>query len=161
MKTTSLSSGPLLDLYVAKGLKRIGKIDPDKKVFLMRTPEHWVRSPQKYIGYSPSSRWIHGGPIIENERINIKFECETTEPEEKDRVRIFQAGYGEFDESNETIAYGHSALEAAMICFVQKHIGPEIEEISTLEEEIIQAPSSAAEAEIEEARRIQQIYGGD
>lgn len=70
--------------------------------------------------YSPTKYWSQGGPIIEREKIHIKF---------NDAVWEAMCIY-ENEDTNETYAsaeLGQSPLIAAMRCYVASKLGDEVE----------------------------------
>ena len=123
MKTNELT-GHALDWAVAKcaGLleprERYGKMVPsvvldmeywsngDPMVRLNPCPDVYYRAE-----YDPSTKWEHGGPIIERERINL-----------------WNEGY-EWEASlyGKHIVWGETPLVAAMRCYVASKLGDEVE----------------------------------
>lgn len=83
--------------------------------------------------YSPSTRWDHGGPIIESERISIEFYgshwgampkdangCEVPDPD-PEKHKEMSGGWCP------VMAVGDSPLVAALRAFVRARIGDEVE----------------------------------
>lgn len=72
MKTSELT-GALLDLWVARA--------EGQKVFAYRTPDgvldHLVTAHMSFGNgkYAPSTDWAQGGPIIDREKIALKFDA--------------------------------------------------------------------------------------
>jgi Protein of unknown function (DUF2591) len=65
------------------------------------------------IGYSPSTSWAQGGPIIEREKITPQF---------------MEGGYWRaWIEVSHKVSYGPTPLIAAMRCYVASKMGDEVE----------------------------------
>lgn len=126
MKTLELI-GPALDWAVAKceGLpirKDPMHLDGDYWIW----PDMWPPTPEyariggKKNGYSPSTNWAQGGPIIERERIAINPSA---------RIGTLQwAAIPEDHKAGSLInCWGSTPLTAAMRCYVVSKLGNEIE----------------------------------
>lgn len=77
-------------------------------------------------GYSPTTYWDQGGPIIEREKIEIHYYCNPDEV-------MASLHIGEYDDEGEFIADSHhpmtgpTPLISAMRCFVISRLGDEVE----------------------------------
>lgn len=122
MKLVKISEikGAALDFAVAQCLGLPLKLDP--MGFKKDSPSSsqsgwWVWEGQFEIqevvglGYSPSTNWLQGGPIIEREKINL----------------MYTDNQWEADTSADCFGLGNTALKAAMRCYVANKIGLEIE----------------------------------
>lgn len=107
MKTTELT-GAALDWAVSKA------IQPGYEDW--RTTEH-VRQ-----GFSPSTKWSQGGPIIEDEGISVCYDVELAQEEGSDYWATIYAV-----DSGEGRIYGPTPLIAAMRCYVASQLGDEME----------------------------------
>lgn len=107
MKTSELT-GAALDWAVAKCMwpEEIGNT----------VPFH-----QDGSDYAPSRKWAHGGPIIERERMAIRFvpECYWHFTTPTDTWTANYEGGGEW--------IGPTPLVAAMRCFVVSKLGEEVD----------------------------------
>ena len=104
MKTSELI-GPALDWAVAKC--EIG--DPVGS-FLDGVVPH-----PNYADFHPSTDWSQGGPIIERERIDIRFD------------RTGRSTYPWVASNLERMLGGPTPLLAAMRCYVASKLGDEVE----------------------------------
>jgi hypothetical protein len=68
--------------------------------------------------YSPSTNWLHGGPIIEREKINIDYYHVPAEASP-----LWFAGHSSLWEDS----VGHTPLVAVMRCYVLSKLGAEVE----------------------------------
>ena len=112
MKTAELT-GAALDWVVAKCEGQTVRIDasiPSHLILVLPGEESMVDD--FYTGYSPSTNWAQGGPIIFRERIDITFM-------DGDEVEAWHVSG----------AYGHDQLPliAAMRCYVASKLGDEVE----------------------------------
>lgn len=130
MKTSQLIS-PELDYWVSKAEGRKCKIDA-----VMGGPNHgkiacqvWVEPTELLHGYnveySPSSNWLHGGPIIEHERI-------TVQASQASDWRAFlgdgttNAGTGRRASEKLIQTRGETPLIAAMRAYIANKFGDEV-----------------------------------
>jgi hypothetical protein len=74
-------------------------------------------------GYSPSSYWSIGGPIIEREHINIEHRGDSGGW----RARIWAEAAMDFIEVGFSGPYCKTALIAAMRCYVASKLGVEVD----------------------------------
>ena len=108
---TSELIGKLLDAAVAKA----NFCDKADEVLLV------LNSGFTADGFSPSSNWAHGGPIIERERISVGAGVQ-------DYADQWSAWMRNDDGSVKGgVLQGHTSLEAAMRAFVAAKIGEEAE----------------------------------
>ena len=107
MKTSELI-GPALDWAVAK----CERVEPGRSSGLPFLPEHRV-----YLeDFLPSYSWAQGGPIIEREKIDIKWD------------RVVWMGASRWTQNAERFyAYGSTPLIAAMRCYVASKLGDDID----------------------------------
>jgi hypothetical protein len=112
MKTSELT-GTALDWAVAKC--------EGHDVFIKHAPVQVMYTPKgkrSWYIYTPSTNWAQGGPIIERERITI---------------RVSTAGgnwVGFYDSSGIRVLgrnRGHTALIAAMRCYVASKLGDDVD----------------------------------
>ena len=80
-----------------------------------RLPDHGQRN--KEDGFHPSTDWAQGGPIIERERICLEFLPNEDDPESQLWIATHVRG------SSVTEQHGHTALTAAMRCYLMAEIG--------------------------------------
>jgi len=117
MKTLELT-GPALDWAVAKcaGVEIIEDYSlKSYPLLIVPGEEHLVDD--GYAGYSPSTDWAQGGPIIEREGISIAWN-----------------GTGRWQAANAShhvlpdyvTAFGPTPLIAAMRCYVASKLGDEV-----------------------------------
>lgn len=71
-------------------------------------------SPDGYYTYKPSSKWEHGGPIIERERISVISDYHEIED-------------GWLADGGKKQVFGPTPLIAAMRCYVASKLGEEVE----------------------------------
>lgn len=137
MKTSELT-GAALDWAVAKAE---GLLDP-QEFFGKMVPsvvldmEYWTDGtpmvrlnpcPDVYYSayYDPSTNWKHGGPIIEEEMIQLTPHCMVNP------LHGWAAAYRSFDEDDSVYALhrmrGKTPLIAAMRCYVASKLGDDIE----------------------------------
>lgn len=112
----SEASGPALDWMVAKceGYTT-GKFGP--KWAVVRGPEHWGNESEAAPSYSID--WSQGGPIIEREKIELRYH---------DVIVAgiwYRDGIGSDECSHKAI--GPTPLIAAMRCYVASKLGDEVE----------------------------------
>ncbi len=74
----------------------------------------------RFVAFSPSSDWSHGGPIIEREKIDVFSSGAIWDASTADR-------------GNNAIQSGQTPLIAAMRCLVESKLGAEIEIPTELE----------------------------
>jgi hypothetical protein len=95
-------------------------------------PFFWTGSPciridGHDVDYHPSENWLHGGHILEREKIQLSG-GKAVRPE---HLEVWAAAIidGEPLKKPDRIVYvrGVSMLEAGMRCFVQSKLGPEVE----------------------------------
>lgn len=113
MKTAELS-GVLLDYWVARA--EGGKVKfSDDGSFAIKSGGR----------FEPSTRWAHGGPVIERECIHLeKFPGGDEYPE---WLAFEQSdGWGEPPEDSPRRQYGDTALIAAMRAYVASKFGAEV-----------------------------------
>ena len=116
MKTSELT-GAALDLAVSMALGwRVVDSDKGTKgvLFLLPDGTHSIRSLWKH-----STDWAQGGPIIERERIWLKFPLGD--------VGEVEALHGSFLFPRHLSRFGPTALIAAMRCYVMAKLGDEVE----------------------------------
>lgn len=104
MKTFELT-GAALDWAVAKCEGVINGDDLDIGFILER-------------GYTPSTDWAQGGPIIEREKIDV-FKVTNLEEWCGSIPRLYKIGW-------RFIQYGHTPLIAAMRCYVASKLGDDV-----------------------------------
>lgn len=68
--------------------------------------------------FFPTTDWERGGPIIESSRICLDIDSSGV------WIAFSRQNY---EDDKEFIVSGSSALEAAMRCYVRKHLGDEVE----------------------------------
>lgn len=110
VKTSELT-GAALDWAVAKCENMLGYyVQPNEK----RGTTKWEVLPctRRY-----STNWIHGGPIIDREKIAIRPHVHDTQHWSADRPLIA------FNERLSSFSTGDTALIAAMRCFVLSKLG--------------------------------------
>lgn len=96
--------GKTLDHAVAKvEMLKLRQLKPDAL---------WLLDRQVDCGYSPSTNWLHGGIIIEAEKIALQRGGDG-----------WQATSDYFSDNISKRYNGHSALVAAMRCFVGDYSG--------------------------------------
>lgn len=111
-------NGPLLDYFVALVYKRTAFINKKRKTcsIAVETPTE-----KRFVEFSPSSLWRHGGPLIELEKLTVEF------IERQDQAKMFISSYGsKTDMSNMTLAYSSNPLEAVCKTIIRKHIGHKV-----------------------------------
>lgn len=116
--TVAELSGDKLDYWVAKAEGRKCKVDvvligpnrgkPACQVWVERTDMNSYG-----IEYSPSTNWLHGGPIIERTRISVGISPYGT----------WSAFYTDPNLPSNVHWPGNTPLEAAMRCYVAKELG--------------------------------------
>ena len=108
MKTSELI-GPALD-WAVEFIEGGCKAEPRANYWL----ERWIDPERRYLCESASTKWAHGGPIIERERIGV-YPSEAYE--------------GMWAARNLTLPhiYGPTPLIAAMRCYVASKLGDEVE----------------------------------
>ena len=109
IKTSELT-GPALDWFVwvcIGGAEAYPKLKG--KAFLRA----WRSNSSKYL--NPSTEWAQGGPIIERDKINLKFYDEEWVADPHDIDSICQR------------KHGPTPLIAAMRCYVASRLGDEVE----------------------------------
>ena len=121
MKTTELT-GAALDWAVAKaqgthvevtGIYRyLGRVNQELVGFRCYAGE---RDEFGAVDFTPSTDWSQGGPIIEREKINLKFYDEEWIADPHDIDSICQR------------KHGPTPLIAAMRCYVASKLGDEVE----------------------------------
>lgn len=111
---TTVLSWSELDYFVAKAAKRRAYIDAEThKCFIQVNPDRWVE-------FSPSTLWTHGGPIIENMKISIEYDgIINGKP-----TWCSYIGFNQYN--NSTCADGQTPLEAAMRTVVLNSIGTHV-----------------------------------
>lgn len=67
--------------------------------------------------FDPSTNWVHGGPIIEQEKICLEYSWFYGELGQGWEARDNRAGY----------ARGNTPLIAAMKCYIRSKLGDEVE----------------------------------
>jgi len=107
IKTADLI-GPALDWAVAKCLPN--PQDVTCKNGVVR------RQPVRYA-FTPSTNWAQGGPIIEQECMDILCLAGGDDGWQADK----------YLHTEQVIGFGHTPLVAAMRCFVASHLGDEVE----------------------------------
>lgn len=112
MKTAELE-GAALDYYVAKaeGLDRTESLE----IQIAQRSNEPILVVGGDMAYSPSEKWIHGGPIIERERIVVS----------PDHENVWEADHCEAKHWH----YGPTFLIAAMRAFVASKFGEEVPDI--------------------------------
>lgn len=116
--------GAELDYLVAKALGLFLSVDAHQGKFILVGGDD---APQEK--FSPSSEWIDGGPIVEREQITIFWNrVYTGDPCTCEAMKDCTYGmtYENAPECS-TVAYGETALIAAMRCFVASKFGDEVE----------------------------------
>jgi len=71
--------------------------------------------------------WLWGGPIIEREKIEITYWHQPNQWQASTNERIQYDERGEFIEGSDFQQFGHTALIAAMRCYVAFCLGDEVE----------------------------------
>lgn len=107
IKTSELV-GPALD-WAVEFIEGGCKAEPRANYWL----ERWIDPERRYLCESASTKWAHGGPIIERE--GISWHC-------GNKTSWHAYGYGSTDNIN-----GPTPLIAAMRCFVASKLGEEVE----------------------------------
>ena len=117
LKTSELT-GAALDWAVAKceGMRYIHV--RNGKLFVNKTNNKIAAKP----GYSPSTRWAQGGPIIEREKISTGYERYGALGSV-----IWDAVLKKASDSSVVLEYGPTPLIAAMRCYVASKLGEEVE----------------------------------
>ena len=72
-------------------------------------------------GWSPSTNWLQGGPIIEREIVEL-VRCQSN-----NGPIFWEARAGMEDEPGHAIAYGPTPLIAAMRCYAARKLGDEVD----------------------------------
>lgn len=115
IKTSELT-GPALDWAVAKAAGVAVRVERDNLLYQI-----WRKGQRKSpysMGYTPSTDWAQGGPIIEREFITI---------DQKERSICACIDAPEGHELNDIWANGPTPLIAAMRCYVASKMGEVVE----------------------------------
>ena len=114
VKTSGLA-GAALD-WAVEYIKGGCKHEPHANYWL----ERWVDPERRYLCESASTEWLHGGPIIEREEIDIY--CYTS-PKVSITAGLWLANIT----GTKFKAYGSTPLIAVMRCYVASKLGAEVD----------------------------------
>ena len=127
MKTSELT-GEALNWAVAQAAIQIGGFPVYMRFYTDGRPDtpHWGESGSSEV-FRPSTNWAHGGPIIEQEGIELL--CNLTAAEAT-RFESADADWQAFHRSNRSTdkrQFATTPLVAAMRCFVASRLGDEVD----------------------------------
>lgn len=111
---TSELSGAALDWAVAKCEGYIATFKPDEVVYVHPLSGEWHHNGN----WSPSTKWVQGGPIIEREKIAL---C----PDSNYELR--GGRWSAVDWGGNLVEFGSAPLIAAMRCYVASKLGDEVD----------------------------------
>jgi hypothetical protein len=113
MKTSELT-GVTLNWAVAKAMNDTRVINRNKDVGIAGWAGGDYNGHNTWTGYSPSTDWAQGGPIIEREHIELYWHLPTSR-------------WGACSRDGTSRGYGPTHLIAAMRCFVASKLGDEVD----------------------------------
>ncbi len=109
-----------LDMAISIICNRNSYINSDKCRIMVKDAHN-----TKFVEYCPSSKWLHGGPLIEQFDVSLESYgkisvCKTGS------IKCWLAYIGEGDIKKVTSSYGETALQAAMRSIVKSKHGETI-----------------------------------